>query len=202
MGVPDIFFFIIGIASVIAFTHMFAPDHWIPLLAVSSRSNYTGRRTYFTAAAIGLLHASSSIAVALVAFSISMGIAREYVLYFRYGAEILLLAIACYFIINGISEKNAENSGKSASNTTLLSVSVFPDLAFMPLLILAIGLPALQISAIILVFAAVSTFSLVFVVFFSMKGFLRAVKNIPPRYMDYVIAAVLIITSAYLYLSR
>ncbi len=199
MGVSDIFFFIIGIACVIAFTHMFAPDHWIPLLAVSSRSGYTGRRTYLTAAALGFLHASSSIAVALVAFSISMGIAKEYVLYFRFGAEILLLVIAGYFIINGISEKNTENSGKGASNTTLLSVSVFPDLAFMPLLISAIGLSALQISAIILIFAAVSTFSLVFVVFFSMKGFLRAVKNIPPRYMDYVIAAVLIITSAYLY---
>ncbi|MGC8609445.1 MAG: hypothetical protein ACP5UV_06205 [Thermoplasmata archaeon] len=194
-----LFIFILGIASAVALIHMFAPDHWIPLLAVSSRSNYTRRRTYATAATLGFFHALSSIAVALVAFSISMTVAEKYVHFFRLGAEILLIIIAIYFVINGMTEKNSGESDKPVSNGSLLSVSVFPDMAFMPLLISAVGLPELQILTIVVLFAAVSIFSLTFVVFFSLKGLLRAIKNMPPRYMDYTIGIVLVLTALYLY---
>ena len=108
---------------------------------------------------------------------------------------LILAAVGIYFIVSGITLKG-ESASKSASLGAVLSVSIFPDLALLPIIFAAVMLPIIEISLILILFAAVSAVSLTITVYAAHLGLAKGVERLPPRYMDYVMGATLLITAA------
>lgn len=194
----QLFYLILIIAIVLAGLHMLAPDHWIPLTVVAGRMNFSRRRTLATAGLLGILHAGTSATVALLALLLGMVLVKIYLNYLQYVSIALLIIVGVYFILNGYRERNSHDNPSSASVTTVLSVSIFPDLALMPLLLSGITLSSVEIGIVIVAFAVISALSLSLMVYGTSKGFSRAVERLPPRYVDYIMGSILFITAALL----
>ncbi|MCL4335689.1 MAG: hypothetical protein M1344_00475, partial [Candidatus Thermoplasmatota archaeon] len=77
-----------------------------------------------------------------------------------------------------------------------LSVGIFPDLALIPILISGYSLSAYELITILLAFALLSTLFLCLMVFLAARGMGKIIARIPPKYMDYMIGAVLFLTAA------
>lgn len=187
---------LLGAAVALAALHMVAPDHWVPLTVVSKRLEYSPARTYATAAAIGAVHAIISVGVAAVAFAAGIMLVRSYVSYLQTASAILLIAVGVYFIVNGYTEAAEGFDSASGSVRSVLAVSIFPDLALIPILLGGSSLPALQVSVIVLAFVLVSCASLTLMSFGTVAGFSKAVERMPPRYVDYVMGLILFATAA------
>lgn len=65
------FALILGAATV-AFLHSFAPDHWVPLVAIARGSSWSMKRLGFIAALAGICHVVVSTALALGAVWLGM----------------------------------------------------------------------------------------------------------------------------------
>jgi hypothetical protein len=193
----SIFAAILALAVILAGLHMLAPDHWIPLTVVSSRLSFSHRRTYATAAFLGILHAGTSATLALIALFIGTVVAGRYENYLNYGAILLLVAVGLYFIVTGYSEHDAGNEISGASVSTVLSISIFPDLALMPIVLAGASLSPVDMGTVIIAFALASALSLTLVVYGAIRGFARGLEKIPPRYIDYIMGAILLATAAF-----
>lgn len=189
-------------AVAIGVLHMLAPDHWVPLMAVSSSMKYSRRRTYLTAALLGLLHAGASVAVALLALLLGVFLVGGYLSYLFYGGEVILLAVGIYFIVGGFLEKPGPGKVKFASVGSLLSVSIFPDLAVLPILLTGVDLGKAALGIIMLSFTLVSVISLSVMSAAASMGLTRGLQRVPPRFIDYIMGAILIGTAGALMLAQ
>ena len=117
---------------------------------------------------------------------------HSYIGYLLLAGEVLLVIIGLYFIINGYRESEGKTS---ISETSALSVSAFPDLALLPIVISGATLSGLQIATILLIFFLASGIALTVMVFVAGKGLGKAISRVPPKYMDYLIGGVLIATA-------
>lgn len=177
---------------------MVAPDHWVPLMVVSSRMNYSPGKTYLNAAALGALHAITSEALAAMALVVGVFLVKSFLHYVELASVILLVAVGVYFIINGYTEDNPEGEYPSSSIRSIIAISAFPDFALIPIMLAGSSLPATYIAAVMLVFILISALSLALVAVAAAGGASKALQKIPPRYIDYIMGIVLFITSAIL----
>ena len=192
------FLLLLIVAIAVAGLHMAAPDHWVPLITVSIGRNYSRRRTYEMAAAIGLGHGSSSAFIAVVALSAGLTFLGPFVSDLFYVSEGLLVIIGIYFILIGYREDGRKNS--PGAGNSLLLVSIFPDLALMPILLSGAGLPLYQISAVLLSFIAATVLSLTLIIGFSGSQIGLRLSRLKSNRMDYAIAAMLFGTALFLFL--
>ncbi len=191
-----LFIVLLTVALLVSTFHMMAPDHWLPLTVISTARSYSRTKKYSVAASLGLAHAGTSTAVALAIFYAGLVLIHDYVSDLIIFGQILLLVIGIYFIINGYREE--ESSGSAVTETTVLSLSAFPDFSLMPIVVSAASLSNVQITAILVIFAASSAISLTAMVMLAEKSLGKAISKVPPKYIDYLIGAVLIATAIFL----
>ena len=187
------FIILLTVSLLVSSFHMLAPDHWLPLTVISSARTYSKSRTYALAASLGLAHAGTSMVVALAIFYAGLVLIHVYVSDLIILGQALLVLIGAYFIINGYREESS--SGTAVTEKTVISLSAFPDLSLMPIVVSAASLTDVQISAILVVFTASSAVSLTAMVFLAGKSLGKAISRVPPKYIDYLIGAVLIATA-------
>lgn len=190
-----LFAILVGAAAVLAVLHMITPDHWLPLMAVSSVRKFSERKKYMISIFLGLAHAGTSIVVAVAALVVGILIIHNYLSYLYLGGIVLLVIIGIYFFITGLLERNRPESINNISMSTALSVSILPDLALMPIIITGASLTFFQLATILIVFTVISGTSLPIVVMGASRGFSKAIENIPPRYIDYIMGGILILTA-------
>jgi hypothetical protein len=172
---------------------MVAPDHWVPLTIASHRSRLTRSRTYLLASAIGLGHGASSAALSLViAYVGSLFFPVYYVNLF---AVVLLLVIAIYIVVKAVRDTRAGTKVGSVS----LVVSVIPDPALVPFILVANGFGVAYTYLILGAFILAAVASLVLVIFLASMGLSRALSKIRPQYVDYLVALALVIVAAFIY---
>ncbi|MCL5954786.1 MAG: hypothetical protein M1507_01545 [Candidatus Thermoplasmatota archaeon] len=191
----SVYVLLLLVALSVSSLHMIAPDHWLPLTVISSAKAYSSTKKYGVAAGLGFAHAATSIVVAMAIFYAGLVLIHSYVSYLLLAGEVLLVIIGLYFIINGYRESHEETS---FSETSAISVSAFPDLALLPIVISAATLSNLQIGTILLVFFLASGVALTAMVFIAGKGLGKAISKVPPKYMDYLIGGVLIATAVFI----
>lgn len=194
----SLFVVILGTVIALGGLHMIAPDHWVPLMIVSRKLNYSQYRTYLNAAALGGLHAITSEAIAGIALVIGLVLVRNFLNYLEWASILLLLAVGIYFIVNGYAEKSSEDGYASSSVKSIIAISAFPDFALIPVMLAGSPLPILDIAAMLVVFILISAVSLTIMVMAAAKGFSKALEQLPPRYIDYIMGLVLFLTSAIL----
>ncbi len=62
----------VAISVVVASLHMIAPDHWLPLTALSLKRKYGKGRVLEISAVLGILHGSTSVILSLVALFLGL----------------------------------------------------------------------------------------------------------------------------------
>lgn len=174
---------------------MLAPDHWVPITVVSHRKSLPGSRTYLLASAIGLGHGLSSAVLSLVIAEIGTLFFPVY--YVNLSAIFILLVIALYIIVQAIRETRAGTKAQSVS----VFVSVIPDPALVPFILVAQGFGLVYTGVMVGAFVIVAVVSLTLVVLFASRGLSKTLEKINPQYVDYLIALVLILVAAFVYLS-
>lgn len=188
----SLYILLLLVALSVSSLHMIAPDHWLPLAVISTAKSYSSSKKYGVAAGLGFAHAGTSILVAMAIFYAGLVLIHNYISYLLLAGEVLLAIIGIYFIINGYRESEDKTNFSEAS---ALSVSAFPDLALLPIVISGAALNGFQIGTILLVFFFASGIALTAMVFVAGKGLGKAISRVPPKYMDYLIGGVLIVTA-------
>lgn len=197
----SIFLLILSAAIVLAVLHMVAPDHWIPLTVVSKKFNYSSSKTYETALLIGILHSAASVTLAVVAYFIGELLVKNSLHFLYLSSVILLIIVGIYFIVNGYFEDFEEPESSTLSTKSILTVSIFPDFAFIPIMLAASTLPLIQVSAVIMAFILLTCITVVIMTVGASKGFSRTMEKVPPRYIDYIIGAILFLTATIIILT-
>ena len=197
----SIFLLILSAAIVLAVLHMVAPDHWIPLTVVSKKFNYSSSKTYETALLIGILHSAASVTLAVVAYFIGELLVKNSLHFLYLSSVILLIIVGIYFIVNGYFEDFEDPESSTLSTKSILTVSIFPDFAFIPIMLAASTLPLIQVSAVIMAFILLTCITVVIMTVGASKGFSRTMEKVPPRYIDYIIGAILFLTATIIILT-
>jgi len=194
----QLFYLLLVSLVLLAALHMIAPDHWIPISTISSIRKFSNLKKIVISILLGVLHASTSVAVAAVALAIGLVITKSYLSYMYDAGEVLLVIVGLYFILNGLIERKKSQKVEALSTNSALTVSIFPDVALVPILISATPLGFSEISILIIAFVSVSALSLSVIVLVASIGITSAVEKLEPRVIDYVMGIVLFITAAIL----
>ncbi len=194
----SLFVILLGGTVLLAALHMLAPDHWLPLMAVSSARKFSARKKYTISSLLGFLHAMTSMVVALAALTTGILLIGHYLTYLYDGGIVLLIVVGIYFILNGYFESSNREEKENVSIWTALGISVFPDLALLPIMITGVQLNVVQLGSILIMFTIVSGVTLPVVVLAASGGFSKVIERIPSRYVDFVMGAILILTAAIL----
>lgn len=192
----SLFILILGTAVALGGLHMIAPDHWVPLMVVSRKMNYSRGKTYANGALLGGMHAITSEALAGVALVVGVFLVKSFLHYLEIASIILLVVVGAYFIINGYTEETPEEGYTSSSVKSIVAISAFPDFALIPVMLAASPLPFTDIAAVLAAFILISAISLTVMAIVAHKGISGAIEKMPPRYIDYIMGVVLFITSA------
>ena len=192
----SLFILILGTVIALGGLHMIAPDHWVPLMVVSRKMNYSRGKTYVNGAALGGLHAITSEALAGIALVVGVFLVKSFLHYLEIASIALLVIVGIYFIYNGYTEENPEEGYTSSSVKSIIAISAFPDFALIPVMLAASPLPYQDIVVVLSAFILISALSLTVMVMAAAKGISKALENLHPRYIDYIMGIVLFITSA------
>jgi hypothetical protein len=185
---------LLGVVIALSAVHMLAPDHWVPLTVTSHRNHLTRSRTYLLSAAIGLGHGVSSAVLSLVIAVVGSLFFPAY--YVTLSAVVLLLVIAGYIVVKAAREAQA---GTKVGTVSLI-VSVIPDPALVPFILLANGFGVAYTFVVLGAFIAAAVASLVLVIFLATMGLSKALSKIRPQYVDYLVALALVLVAAFVYL--
>lgn len=173
---------------------MLAPDHWVPLTVTSHRDELTKSRTYLLASAIGLGHGVSSAVLSLLIAVVGSLLFPAY--YVNLFAVALLLVIAAYIVVKATREAQAGTKVGSVS----LIVSVIPDPALVPFILVANGFGIAYTYLMLGAFIVAAVASLVLVIVLATMGLSRALSRIRPEYVDYLVALALVLVAGFIYL--
>ena len=189
----QLFYLLLVSLVLLAALHMIAPDHWIPISTISSIRKFSNLKKIVISILLGVLHASTSVALA-----VGLVITKSYLSYMYDAGEVLLVIVGLYFILNGLIERKKSQKVEALSTNSALTVSIFPDVALVPILISATPLGFSEISILIIAFVSVSALSLSVIVLVASIGITSALEKLEPRVIDYVMGIVLFITAAIL----
>jgi hypothetical protein len=173
---------------------MLAPDHWIPITVASYRKSLTRFRTYLFASGIGLAHGVSSAALSLAIVQVGSFFFPEY--YVNLFAVLLLVVIALYVIVSAALEAK---SGERAESVSVL-VSVIPDPALVPFILIAQGFGVAFALVMVGAFVFAAVASVTVVVYLATMGLSAALSRIRAEYVDFIVALALLLTAAFVYL--
>jgi hypothetical protein len=182
----------IGIAVVIASLHMVAPDHWLPLTALSVKRNYTKRRVLGISALLGFLHGSSSVILSL--FALFLGVNIFGINSLKEVSIIVLVAVGVYVLVNSIREGRKI---KNIEGTSLL-VSIFPDPVLLPIIIASFRFGNSEIAFVSIAFVVTSIAALLLVLDVVMIGVVRSLSRLKPSTVDLFVVLALFLTAVYI----
>lgn len=184
----------IGIAVAVASLHMVAPDHWLPLTALSLKRGYKRGRALEISALLGLLHGTTSVILSLLALFLGVSIFGMNAL--KEISIIILVAVAVYILLNSMKERK---SNRKVENTSLL-VSIFPDPVLLPIIIASYPLGNGELAAVSITFVVSSMLALLLVLLVVMAGIAKGLSKLKPATVDSLIVLALVLTAVYIYL--
>jgi len=184
---------LLGVVIAFSALHMVAPDHWVPLTVTSQRNKHPRSRTLLLASAIGLGHGVSSAVLSLaIALVGSLFFPVYYVNLF---AVVLLLVIALYIA----AKARMEASEGTKVGTVSLFVSVIPDPALVPFILVASGFGAAYAYLMVGAFVVAAVASLVLVSLLATMGLARGLAKVRPENVDYLVALALVLVAGFIY---
>ncbi len=186
--------FLVFVAVLLSMLHMIAPDHWMPLSALALKRSFRPEKVRRIAFLLGLLHGITSTALALlvVFFGIYAFGTRE----IRVASVAIILLVAAYILVNSFREAHS----KTTIENTSLAVSVFPDPAFLPILLASAVYGSFSVSIISVVFVLSSAIFLLIIVILVNMGLVKGLARLHPVTVDRIVVIALLLTALYIYL--
>jgi len=181
------------VATLLSMLHMIAPDHWIPLTALSLKKSFSSKRVRAIAFLLGFLHGITSTALALLV--VFFGVYAFGTKEIRIASVIIIIVVALYILVNSIRESHEK---KGFENTSLL-VSIFPDPAFLPILLVAASYGYFSVSLISIVFVITSAVFLLLIVMLVNIGLIKGLSKVSPATVDRIVVIALLLTAVYIY---
>ncbi len=178
--------------AILAFMHMLAPDHWTPILSYSLKNKVDRKKTGVISLSLGFLHGLFSALLSLLIVFVGIYFFPAY--YVRIFSILLLVFIAIYIIINA----HFENENDKGISRSMLLVSVIPDPAIVPFILLAIiyGISFVYIAVVL--FIVISTLSL-FIVTIGLGNIIKSkINKITPKNVDYLVSLILLLTAIFI----
>jgi hypothetical protein len=185
---------LLGVVIALSAIHMVAPDHWVPLTVTSQRKRHPRSRTLLLASAIGLGHGVSSALLSLVIAAVGSLFFPAY--YVNLFAVALLLVIGFYIIAKARREAG---EGTKVGDVSLL-VSVIPDPALVPFILVANGFGVTYTYLMLGAFVAAAVASLVLISLLATIGLAKALSKVRPEYVDYLVGLALVLVAGFIYL--
>ena len=178
--------------AVLAFMHMLAPDHWTPILSYSLKNKVNRKKTGVISLYLGFLHGLFSALLSLLIVFIGIYFFPTY--YVRIFSILLLVFIAIYIIINA----HFENENDRSISRSMLLVSVIPDPAIVPFILLAIIYGVSFVYTTVVLFIVISTISL-FIVTIGLSNIIKSkINKITPKNVDYLVSLILLLTAIFI----
>ncbi|EQD27998.1 conserved hypothetical protein, membrane [mine drainage metagenome] len=137
-------------------------------------------------------HAVISGAIAFLILVLGLTFLKSYTNDLIYMSIFLLLIVGLYFIFNGLHESSEVD--RKIENS-IIAVSIFPDLAIVPIIVYASALPFSEIIIIFIGFLIASIISLNIMIYASSLAIGDKFSNMRPENMDYVIGGLLLFTA-------
>jgi hypothetical protein len=187
------FVYLIVSIVILASLHMVAPDHWLPLTAISIKRKLNATNSAFIASGIGLAHSILSLVLSFAIILFGM-------YFFGPGSfkniAIVIIAIVCIYMF---SNTMIESRRTNRIEDTALTVSVLPDPAILPFIVTAgfYGYTGLFYASI--TFVVVSAASLAFISYSANIGLISRLRDLKPVTIDRVVIIILIVTAIYIY---
>ena len=187
---------VLGLSILVASLHMIAPDHWTPILSYSISKKLKIRKTGFISFSLGLIHGIFS---AILSFAIAIiGLYFFPELYLKIFAAALLIFVALYIIMNARHEEKVEKN--TEIERSILLVSVIPDPAIVPIILIAVVYGMHFVYLTISIFVIASAVALLLVTIALSKVLIKKLATLTPKRIDYLVAAILLGTTIFVLL--
>ncbi|MDA4116493.1 MAG: hypothetical protein OK442_08060 [Thaumarchaeota archaeon] len=202
-------------AALVGIIHMSAPDHWVTLIILSRISKWTRSRLLGVAAMTATGHVAFSILLGFVVVGLGLAFSEVVSTYATYaiGASMVVIGLAYGIreLRSDVKEDYEEEVSQQISGTqgvgkrfryfAVMGAALSPDLAILPVFLLAVkgGLGLAVESAI--VFAVASILALMILVTLGIVGLSTALERVPPKYNDALVGFVIAGVGAYVLLA-
>ena len=183
----------IALATAVASLHMIAPDHWLPLTALSLKEGYKRRRVLEISTVLGFLHGSTSVLLSMLALFV--GVSAFGLNDLKEVSIVVLVMVAIYVLANTLREKKGSKNIQSTS----LIVSILPDPVLLPIIMASYPLGNVELTVISVTFIVVSILALLVVLGVVMTGVVKNLSKLKPTTVDYILVVALFLTSIYIY---
>ncbi|MEM0140006.1 MAG: hypothetical protein QXZ44_05285, partial [Ferroplasma sp.] len=187
---------IVGLSILIAALHMVAPDHWTPILAYAARNKIKTRKTGIISFSLGLIHGIFSAVISLLIVIIGITFFPDF--YVKILTVGILVAVVIYIVANANLEERKKPD--NAINKSILLVSVIPDPAIVPIILIAVIYGMHFVYFTISLFIVTSAVMLLITTIFLSKFMLKRIATFTPKKIDYLVAIVLIATMFFVFL--
>ncbi len=187
---------IIGISILLATMHMVAPDHWTPILSYSARNRLDRRKTGIISLSLGLIHGIFSAIISFLIVIIGITFFPEF--YIKILTVGILASVAIYIFLNANLEER-KNSDKTV-NRSILLVSIIPDPAIVPIILIATIYGMQFVYVTLLLFVIASATALLCVTLLLSKYLITRIKTFTPKKIDYMVSLILIGTMLFVLL--
>jgi putative Mn2+ efflux pump MntP len=158
-------------AFLVAFFHAILPDHWIPIAILARTQRWTMGRALRVAAWAGFGHIAGSLILGAILLALGFGLEQNFAHFARYQDQILgaiLLITGAGLLLwqmlrgaphphehehHGHDHRAHASSGRSWWTLMVAGVAASPDGAFVPVLLAALPLGTLAITAVLLTYS-------------------------------------------------
>lgn len=178
---------------------MVAPDHWTPILSYSIKNNLKREKIGFMSFSLGLIHGIFSSILSFSIAVIGLYFFPDY--YVKIFSISLLIFVALYIILNANHEERIENNIEKKGNDiekSILLVSIIPDPAIVPIILIAVVYGMHFVYFTISIFVIASAVSLLLITLLLSKILIKKLSKLTPKKVDYIVSIVLLFTALFI----
>lgn len=125
---------IIGGSLILSVLHALIPNHWLPVLAISRKENWSLNRTTYVTFLSGLSHALSTVGIGIAIGLVGLKLARHVEEFTRIIAPAILTSLGLFYIYQHHRHKHFHLHGNSSVSTRNVVASLAVAMFFSPCL--------------------------------------------------------------------
>ncbi len=110
--------------------HASIPNHWLPLVAISSSEKWTRRETLIATAAAGFAHTASTILIGILVGFLGYSLSLNYEPIVRVAAPVILISLGLLYLFIDLRHTHTHNHGIKSSGNRGSKAAIIGSLSF------------------------------------------------------------------------
>ncbi|MDG6925836.1 MAG: hypothetical protein JRN09_04735 [Nitrososphaerota archaeon] len=202
-------------AAAVGILHMSAPDHWATLIILGRTEKWSRTRLMGVGTVTALGHVGLSVFLGFLILGLGFLFSKEVSVYITEAIGLVMLVGGGGYAVHELLgrpredyERETEDKlqkgegefGKRFGYFAVLGAALSPDLAILPIFLLALPVGLRFAFATALVFGVASITALLLFLVLGTAGLARMFERIPPKYNDALVGAVIAAVGLYILL--